>query len=237
MAGSLGRVYPAHFDHVEAYPLDLAVATPKVQPLAPGTNWYSGFDAPVKGSDGKYRWPSKKLGTIRGGHDYCICPPSMLHLDTPAFRTFYNQLREPACEGFGHGRRYSLIYGVTFDPLHLYDDARRAEDTYPSGEGSTNDAVCKALAKWGIHEQIGPKVAERVALVKDDEKVTKTISSYKWATSVDQILAVLGITDGGEIPMLQSWGPKDYPNVTYVDPAVMERLMREGGECDVLVDR
>lgn len=237
----LGRVYPKHFDHVEAHPLrDEDVATPKIQPVAPGANWYTSFDSPTLGSDGKYYVPSKKLGTIRGGHCFCYCPPTMLARDTAAFYEFFNQGEEGACEGFGHSRRFALLFGVTFDPLHLYDDAQRIEGTYkPNGgsgdAGTTNDAACKALAKWGVHEQVGPKVAARVPLSKDDENVVRKIGSYKWATTVDQILAVLGITDGGPIPMKNSWG-HDYPQTVYFPPETVERLLKEGGECDVLVD-
>lgn len=40
-------------------------------PVVMGTNWYSGFDAPIK--RGREFWaPSNNIGHIRGGHAWCI---------------------------------------------------------------------------------------------------------------------------------------------------------------------
>lgn len=233
----LGRLYPPHFDHVEKYPLDLAVQTPKVQPVAPGANWYTSFDTPRQGTDGKYYLPSKSLGTIRGGHCFCLCPPSLLAKDTEAYHHFFNQGQEGACEGFGHSRRFAVLDGKTFDAFHLYDDGQRIEGSYvPNGgsadNGSTNDAICQALHKWGVHTQTGAE-AHRTSRVTSNPL---SISTYRWATTADQILAVLGITDGGPIPLLNSWGD-DYPHVVYLPPETLARLLREGGECDVLTDK
>jgi hypothetical protein len=235
---ALGRTYPKHFDHVEAHPLrDEDIATPVIQPVAPGVNWYTSFDRPVQGSDGKFYVPSKKLGMIRGGHCFCLCPPSLLARDSEHNWAFYNQGEEGACEGFGHSRRFSILYGKTFDAFHLYDDGQRIEGSYqPNGgsedSGSTNDAICQALHKWGIHSQTG---AEAHRTTKPVQAGTLETSSYKWATSVEQILTVLGISDGSAIPFLNSWG-KDYPHEVYMPPETLERLLKEGGECDVLTD-
>lgn len=232
----LGRLYPKHFDHVEKYSLDVAAHTPGVQPVAPGTNWYEAFDSPAKGQDGKWRIRSSRLGNIRGGHCYCLCPPTLVAKDI--WQRFYNQGQEGACEGFGHSRRFSLLTGKTFDAFHLYDDAQRIEGTYvPNGgsadEGSTNDACCQALKKWGVHPQTGD-VAHRVNVASEPHPAA--ISTYRWATTAGQILTVLGISSGGEIPLLNSWG-EDYPHVVYMPPEVLERLLHEGGECDVITDR
>lgn len=232
--GPLGRNTPIHYDHVEKYAL---VGTPKVQPVAPGVNWYTSFDSPVKGRDGKYRVPSKRLGTIRGGHCFCLCPPTFLAKDTALSWAFYNQGQEGACEGFGHSRRFSLLFGKTFDAFHLYDDGQRIEGAYEAGGGSadlgsTNDAICQALKRWGVHSQTGA-VAHRTTHPAPNPLA---VSSYRWATTASQVLSVLGISSGGEIPFLNSWG-EEYPHVVYMPPETLERLLREGGECDVLVDR
>lgn len=234
----LGRNNPSTFDHVEQHPVTAEqLVTPKIQPVAPGLNWYTSFDAPVKQSDGSYRLPEKNLGTIRGGHCICLCPPSLLSKDTDANWQFFNQGQEGACEGFGHSRRFALLYGRHFDAFHLYDDAQREEGTYqPNGgsaeNGTTNEAICKALAQWGVHEQTG---AEAHRAPVSGERTVKKVSSYTWATSADQVLAVLGITDGGLMPLLNSWG-EQYPHVVGMPPETLDRLLREGGECDVLVD-
>lgn len=233
--GPLGRNYPTSFSHVEKYAL-APDATPKVQPVAPGVNWYTSFDSPVQGTDGKWRVPAKRLGTIRGGHCFCLTPPSLLAKDTDADWRFYDQGEEGACEGFGHSRRFSLLFGKTFDAFHLYDDGQRIEGAYePDGgsadNGSTNDAICQALKKWGIHTQTGT-VAHRTS---HPAAHPLAASSYRWATTAQQVLTVLGIGSGGEIPFLNSWG-EAYPHVVYMPPETLERLLREGGECDVLVD-
>lgn len=232
-----GRLVPTNYDHVESYGLNLQDHTPAIQPVAPGVNWYTGFDSPVQGSDGLWRVPSKKLGTIRGGHCICLVPPSLLERDTEAFHRFFNQGKEGACEGFGHARRDAIVFGQTFDAFHLYDDGQRIEGTYDrfvsTDEGTTNDAVCQAMKKWGVHPQDG-EVAHRANVATEPHP--RAESAYRWATTADQILAVLGITDGGEIPFKNSWGD-DYPFTTYMDPSVLERLLREGGEADVLTDK
>lgn len=234
----LGRNLPTHYDHVEKYALRAAdISTPKIQPVAPGVNWYTSFDTPRKGTDGRYYLPSSRLGTIRGGHCFCLCPPSLLSKDTEADWRFYNQGREGACEGFGHSRRFSLLFGKTFDAFHLYDDGQRIEGAYePNGgsadNGSTNDAICQALKKWGIHTETGTEAHRTSGPAANP----LTISSYRWATTADQVLAVLGITDGGPIPLLNSWGT-GYPHVVYLPPETLARLLREGGECDVITDK
>jgi hypothetical protein len=231
--GPLGRNYPKTFDHAEKYALsDTLAASTAVQPVAPGFNWYSSFDEPQKGSDGRYVLKTKRLGYIRGGHCTCLCPPSMLEKDTLAFWRFFNQKQEGACEGFGHARRKAIMLERTFDAFHLYDDARRIENEYPQGEGTSNDATCQALKKWGLHVQYG---VEAHRINSSSEPVLEHASSYRWALTVEQVWKVLGITDGGPAPLINSWG-EDYPHVVYMPPETFARLLHEGGECDVITD-
>ncbi len=227
----LGRNYPPHFDHVEKYAL--GAMTPRVQPLAPGVNWYESFDEPTKEASGRYILKTKRLGNIRGGHCFCMVPPSMLLKDTPTFHRFFDQKDEGACEGFGHARRFSILSGIVTDAFHLYDDARRIEGEYPNGEGTTNDSTCQALKKWGLHSQRG-SLAHRINVA--NEPVVEHATAYRWATTVDQVWAALGITDGSPAPFVNSWGSA-YPHVVYMPPETFARLLREGGECDILTDR
>lgn len=229
--GPLGRKFPKTFDHVDKWAL--GELTPTVQPVAPGISWYSSFDEPVKGKDGRYVLKTRSLGSIRGGHCVCFVPPSMLSKDTPAFYKFFNQKAEGACEGFGHARRYAILSGKTTDAFHLYSDATRIEGTYPSDEGTTNDACCQALRKWGLHMQQGVE-AHRIDV--RSEPVVEHATAYRWATTVDQVWAALGITDGSPAPFVNSWGSY-YPHVVYCPPETFARLLREGGECDILTDR
>ena len=234
MAGPLGRNYPKTFDHVEKYSLsDELAASTTIQPVAPGFGWYSSFDEPQKGSDGRYVLKTKNLGWIRGGHCVCFCPPALLPKDTQAFYKFFNQKQEGACEGFGHARRKSIQLGRTTDAFHLYDDGRRIEGEYPTGEGTTNDSICQALRKWGLHVQYGTE-AHRTAV--SSEPVIEHASTYRWALTVDQVWSVLGIKDGSPAPLLNSWG-EQYPHVVYMPPETFARLLREGGEVDILTDR
>ncbi len=231
--GPLGRKFPKTFDHVETHALsDTQAATVTVQPVAPGVNWYTSFDSPQKGSDGRYVLKTTRLGSIRGGHCFCLVPPKLLVRDTDAFWRFFDQKSEGACEGFGHARRKAILSGKTQDAFHLYDDACRIEGTYPSQDGTSNDATCQALKKWGLHTQVGLEAHRAPA---SSEPVDEHASSYRWALNVEQIWAVLGITDGGPAPFVNSWGAY-YPHVVYMPPETMARLLREGGECDVLTD-
>lgn len=234
--GPLGRNYPKHFEHVAKYALT-DQDTVEIQAVAPGVNWYENFDNPQQGTDGKWRIGDGAWKQIRGGHCFCLCPPIILGKDGEDNWRFYNQGEEGACEGFGHARRFALKYGRKFHAFHLYDDGQRIEGTFEdmggsADAGSTNDAICQALKKWGIHTQSG-SVAHETRGPLDPHPIA--VASYKWATTADQILRVLGITSGGEIPLLNSWG-EGYPHVVYISPESMERLMREGGECDVLTD-
>ncbi len=231
--GPLGRLTPKTYDHVDKYALSGAeAATVTIQPVAPGVNWYDSFDSPQKGLDGRYVLKTTRLGFIRGGHCVCFVPPALLVRDTEAFWRFFDQKTEGACEGFGHARRKAILTGKTQDAFHLYDDARRIEGAYPSGEGTSNDAVCQALKKWGLHVQTGVE-AHRAPV--SSEPVDEHASSYRWATTVEQVWAVLGIKDGSPAPFVNSWGPA-YPHVCYCPPETFARLLREGGEVDVLTD-
>jgi hypothetical protein len=88
----LKRYVPTDWNHVEKYPLKAATVLPKPVPVCTGINWYSNFDNPVKGTDGKY-WVGKNrdsLGSIRGGH--CVCMPDNIKRDLWTWYLYYDQL-------------------------------------------------------------------------------------------------------------------------------------------------
>lgn len=237
---ALGLLKPPDTKHIEKYPLSALPpeARPTHAPVPIGVNWYTGFDSPALGSDGKYRLPTTNLGTVRGGHCVCLEPAPQPgqpgnEQETHAWWRFYNQGPEGACVGFGHSRALSLLYRRTFDAFWLYDDARRLEGTYPEGEGTTCRSACEALRRWGAHFQSG-RIATHSRWYGSAPGIE--IGAYRWATTADEVLAALGYASGSEIPLLNSWG-EDYPEVVYLSPETLERLLQEGGEADVITER
>lgn len=208
----------------------------KPTPVVAGSNWFTNFDAPIKGTDGKFRVGAGSLGTVRGGHCYCLEPVG--EPDKEVAWIFYDQGEEGACEGFGNSRAMTLMaQGVLFDAFWLYDDARRVEDTFPSGEGSTNRAAAEALKKWGDHRESG---------VKPDGVITRQpwhlgvsampIKSFHWATSVEEIRQALGYgPEVSEFPFLNSWGKDDYEHRVYMPDTVIDTLLQQGAEYTILM--
>ncbi len=241
----LGRNTPPDYDHVEKFPLPglEAALRPTHVPVTLGINWYTSFDAPIKGVDGIFRLPSKNIGTIRGGHDICTEPAPQpgqpgQELDTLANYHYYNQGETEACEGFGHTRMLTLLYGKFFDPLWLYDDARRIEGAYPNGEGSTNRSTDAALVKWGAHPVAvspGGVAVPQPWAPGNPGGAPQQIKAYRWALTAQEVLNALGIT-GEEITLLQSWG-EGYPQRVRMPAVTLERLLREGGEAEVITEK
>lgn len=243
----LGRNVPWDRTHIECFPLSEAAGHVGVLPMTLGINWYTSFDTPVPQDGLPYGATHTlldvstggQLGTVRGGHDICCEPNDPDMKDIPAWVTFYNQLQTPACEGFAHARMMSLIYRKAFDPLWIYNDARRVEGTFPSGEGSTNRAADKALQMWGAHPvptlPPGPAV-EQPWQPNDPGGQPQTIKTYRWATTADEVLATLGDTAGYGAVLLQSWGPTDYPQRVLLPAATLEELLQQGGEAEVITE-
>lgn len=237
MGRALGRLKPPDWQHVEKYPLTALAADqrPAHVPVSIGVNWYTAFDSPIEQPDGSYRLPDvakgEQLGTVRGGHCVCLRPPALSDPDGCWQR--YNQGQEGACEGFGHARVFSLLYGGLFDAFWLYDDARRAEGTFPSGEGSTNRAVLQALVKWGVHTSHDP--SQRDPWRTNAPGRFPIVKTYRWATTATDVLAVLGATAGDAI-LLNSWGT-EYPRQVLLPGATLDRLLREEGEADVITEK
>lgn len=242
-AGPLGRLTPTDFDHVAAKPLkELAGPDAPVDiPVSIGTNWYTGFDTPVQLSDGSWHLPDAakgSLGTVRGGHCTVLAPMGYFKYASLALRAllwkFYNQGQEGACEGFGHSHAQSILRaGVTFDAFWLYDMGRKLEGTYPSGEGTTNKAVCEVLETTGERVQDGGSVCTREV---HDEPPEPAISTFRWATTAEEVCNALGRPNALAVPLLNSWG-EDYPEVVWLPVDTLDRLLQEEGEADVVTDR
>lgn len=232
----LGRIKPDDLSHTTLHPVSEITLTAPV-PLVAGTEWLTGFDTPVEGADGKFRVPvptAASFGTSRGGHCYCFEPIG--EPDQERAWIFYNQGETPACEGFGNSRAMTLINGdKLFDAWWLYDDARRCEGSFPSGEGSTNKAAAEALKRWGDHPDTDP--GQVITPLPWERGVPSVeIASFHWATTVEDIRQSLGYgPEVGEFPFLNSWGPLDYPHRTYMPDETIAWLLQQEAEYTVLV--
>lgn len=242
----LGRKTPPDWGHVEKYPLKaLAEASPQCQPVPLGCNWYTSFDTPIEKPDG-FHLPDvskgEQLGTVRGGHCVCLAPMgSLSRVEVKQYWSFYNQGQEGACEGFAHSKALSisrLMAGdgsATFDGFWLYDMARKAEGTYPEGEGTTNRSVCGVLRELGTRTQL---TATATHDQSHDGPVSTSlgISTYRWATTAAEVCNVLGRPEAPSVPLLNSWGT-NYPIVVWLPVPTLARLLAEEGEASVFTDR
>lgn len=237
----LGRHVPPDWDHVEKYPLSaLGPETPTVVPVVLGVNWYDTFDSPVEmasSAEGRsWHLPDvekgESLGSIRGGHCFCLEPMGAVKLNREAWRVFYDQGVEGACEGFGHSRAQSIIRGETYDAFDLYDRARAFE--HNEGEGSTNRSTCAVLKSEGLRKQAGVHCVRGQGDGKLDPALG--IAAYRWATKADEILAALGRPNAQAVPFQNNWGDS-YPDVVWMPVATLQRLLDEEGEADVVTDR
>lgn len=238
MSGALGLVRPPDTRHLELFPLS-AVKTPVGVPVPLGVNWYTSFDSPKKLADGSYHLPDaskESLGTVRGGHCFSTVPLSQVVHDTNARWTFYNQAQEGACVGFGLSRMQTILNGgELYDGFWLYDEARRAEDNYPAGEGSTVRAGCKVLVSEGLRAQKGQSVCTRE--VGDGPPVKLDgIGAYRWASTAEEVCKALNRLNAHAIPFENNWG-RDYPKEVWMPVATLERLLQEEGEAAVVTDR
>lgn len=235
MTRSLGRNTPADFSHVEAAPLHAASQLLVPKPVTIGVNWYEDFDQPRQTSDGSWHLPEAHAirGQIRGGH--CITLGPMGFMATPdkvkfieALWRYYNQGPEGACEGFGHAHAQSIEVGGLYDGFRLYDDARKIEGTFPSGEGTTNHAAVQALQNVGIAPQPGTECQREY---KGDATYVKPVTDVRWTKDAQEVLTALGRLNAAAIPLLNSWG-LTYPCVVWLPVTTLARLLEEDGEAD-----
>lgn len=243
MAGPLGRNTPPDWKHVEKYPLkELGDFAPQNVPVVLGVNWYTSFDNPksmASAAEGtSYHVPDvekgEKLGSVRGGHCFCLEPMGAVKLNKESLRRFYNQGEVGACEGFGHSRAQSILRGlVTFDAFWLYNEARKYE--HNEGEGSTNRSTCAVLQTVGLRTQDGEEANDNLENSGPvDPKLG--ISKYRWATTAEEVCAALGRPNAQAVPFQNSWGD-GYQDVVWLPVATLQRLLDEEGEADIVTDR
>lgn len=235
MPGPLGRRVPSDWKHVEKHPLRALrrASRPTNVPVVMGTNWYTAFDAPEKVGRIYVVARDGNLGTVRGGHCYCLKPPSLT--DLTGWWTFYNQGSEGACVGFGSSRAISLLNRKRYDANWLYHRAQEVDEfpDTPPEEGTSVRAGLSVLkdegeiiynSRWHSRVTYTPQFGEGIA-------------AFRWAITVDEIREALGVPETSSlIPFLNSWG-RDYPHVTYIPDDVLDRLLREQGEAGIITDR
>ena len=223
---NLGRLVPPNWNHVLTHPLS-GVTLASAVPVILGIRWYTGYDTPVQGTDGK--WRIRLKGTVRGGH--CICVEPAGEPDKPAWHVYYDQGETPSCEGHGHSRAMSILTGKTYDAFWLYDDARRKEGTYPTGEGSTNVNACAALKSWGDHYETG---VHEIAEPWKAGVPGAGIKSYHWASHANEVLQALGLPSATEVALLNSWGTA-YPQRVYLPVEDLQTALTQEGEASCLI--
>jgi hypothetical protein len=241
MAKPLGRRPPTDWEHVEKFPLTLATLPTPPVPVVFGINWYSNFDNPVKGSDGRF-WigRSTNLGTIRGGHAICAKPEGIADLD--GWWDFYDQGSEGACVGFSESRCMSLLNRARYAAQWLYYEAQKI-DSWPGGGYPGADPFYEGTECRAGFETLRLRGHRRVYSGKTyPVDPANGISTYRWGTLSDVLAALRNpaITRHydqiGGIPLLNSWG-RSYPHRVWIPLAVVDRLLHEDGEAGVVTDK
>jgi len=243
----LGRLIPDDWRHVEKFPLTALAPTelPARVPIVIGVNWYTAFDSPAKDPiSGEYfiaRAGVSALTTLRGGHCVCLDPGVG---ETDPFYTFYNQGREGACVGFGWSRCMSLLNGGFYAARWLWDAAKTRDEWNSTNPGDDNGTSVRAAAEvlrdrghvpWS-NTYATDDWHRRAAYTPDAQQ---GIAAFRWATSVQDVHAVLGnprADELGAVPVLNSWGTA-YPHRVYMPDAVLAKLIEQEGEVAVPTDR
>jgi hypothetical protein len=245
MPGPLGCRISTYKPHIAAKPLSaLGSAAPVDVPVVVGFNWYTSFDEPKaepSSAEGtSYHLPDvakgEELGSIRGGHCFCFEPLGYVKENNEKLHVFYNQGEEGACVGFGNSRAQTIMrQNKTFDAFWLYDECRKVEGTFPTGEGSTVHAAAQVLEGIGLREQINEEVCTR-EVGDGPVDLAFGVTAVRWATSLSEVLRALKREGAQAIPFTNSWGTA-YPLTTWMPVATFAQLLAENGEAAVYTER
>lgn len=239
---ALGRRPPGDWKHLDRYPLTAATTPAAPVPVVLGVNWYREFDNPVKDAQGHY-WIARdgKLTRVRGGHCVCLKPRSAR--DSVQRQVFYDQGAEGACIGFGTSRLLSTLNGKLYLARWLWDKAK-AGDEWPEtnpgdDQGTSVRAGLEVLRTQGHvpwRASYEPLQTDWQARDRLPGVPAEGIAAYRWATSTDDALAVLGYDGLDYVDVLNSWGT-DYPHIVRMTASVLERLRSEDGEVGIATDK
>jgi hypothetical protein len=245
----LARFIPDDFRHVEGYPLTALPPEerPVHAPVVIGVNWYVEFGDPEQDeASGEYfvaRGGADTLTDVRGGHCVCLEPGTEELADEAGWYEFYDQGREGACVGFGWSRCMSILNDRLYTARWLWDRAKEQDEwseTNPGdNEGTSVRAAAEVLRSLG-HVAWDPDHADDEADARSNYQPQQGegIAAYRWATSVEEVHAVLGnpkADELGAVPFLNSWGPA-YPRSVWMPDDVLDRLMSEDGEVAIPTD-
>ena len=226
----LGRRSPGNWVHTARYPLTAATVPTTPVPVVLGVLWYSNFDRPVVGSDGRWWIGRGDLGHVRGGHAVCLKPQSLT--DPIGWRTYYDQGHEGACVGFASSRAMSLLNRKRYDARWLYHEAQRVDEWEGEAYSGTSVRAAMDVLRTQGHAPTYRGVTRPV-------DASEGISENRWAQSVDEVLACLQsprYATLGAVAVLNSWGTQ-YPHTVWLPLETLDRLIREDGEATLIVDR
>lgn len=194
-------------------------------PVLLGFPWYRNFERPVERNGAWWIGLGRDWGEAIGGHIVCLRPPSLR--DAPGAWEFYDQGDSHACAGFAASRAASLLRQRLFDGFRLYETAKH----YDSWRGDGYDGTSVAGALEALVEE-GPWPLRETA---DEPIRSAAIAGWRFAETLPEILAALESREGF-VRVLNSWG-NAYPREVRLPLKAVERLLAEGAEFGVAIDR
>jgi hypothetical protein len=243
--GALGRKRPLDLKHVDKWPLTAAhieeIAEPR--PMAVGIDWFPEFDEPYwdAGARAWYvRAPSPR-SRPRGGHAIALKPRGVN--DLGSWYDFYNQVSEGICVSEAVARMQSLNNRRAYQPRWLYDQCKKI-DGAPNEEGTWVSVAFDVTRKQGlVRRKPGEPHALHQGEITRYPDAREGISANRWATSIDDVLNVLGYADKDYVDGLNSWGRlspdgrEGYPHLVRFPAEVMEFLRNRDAEFGIVTDR
>ncbi len=234
--GPLGRKPPTDDRHLQKYSLTAETLPVVATPVVLGTDWHAGFDSPIQ-RDGKY-WlpePTVSWGRIRGGHAYCLLPPSLT--DPEKWWEFFNQGGTSACVGYSTSRMQALRQRRRFDGQSCYRAALKIDEW--AGEADTGTSVraghevARTQGMWRVRRGVitGPFPEDGIA-------------EYRWCRTPEDVASCLDpasagklVLDMGYVQFLNSWGTR-YPHITRMSFDTLHKLVFAGdGDAALAIDR
>lgn len=110
----------------------------------------------------------------------------------------YDQAQTPRCAGFAFSKLMGRENGYIFDADWLYVETKK-HDAWPGEDGTSARYICDTLRTQGHLRMIGGKD------VKMGAQLAHGIASNSWATTVDQMRAVLAAPKPQPIPIGIEW--------------------------------
>lgn len=253
MAGSLGRVKPPDWEHLEKYPLTADTTPTKNVPGVMGIDWFSVFDHPVRDHAGKW-WigvdesfkelpPARvEASGLRGGHAICSKPRGAT--DPTSWWEFYDQdeqglvvaIKSPypwkrgGCTGFSTARLLAQLNRRRYDPYHLYLEAQKIDAW--GGEEYEGSSVRAAL---DVARTTGPRPIVRGS--SRPPSAADGIQANRWARDAQDFAAAQGYQGVDFVDLLQSWGRPGYPHIVRLPLGIVEWLRTRDGELGIVTDR